>query len=150
MSVSVCVCKCVRVCAHVCVRVCASARVSVRARTGIGMHMRVRLRAHGLEEALVDERAEDPPDFAVLVPAQRVALHEAHLPDRSKMGEPFQRQLWHPHRKRGEEEDAEMNMGRGSPEQGRAIRLTWQIHAWLLENAKCNARTVSRSRHRVH
>ncbi len=104
-----------------CVRVCASARVSVRARTGIGMHMRVRLRAHGLEEALVDERAEDPPDFAVLVPAKRVALHEAHLPrsvDR-EMGGTFQRQLWHPHGRRVEEEGAEMKTGRGSPEQNK-------------------------------
>jgi hypothetical protein len=157
--VRVCVCVCVCVCVHVCVcvRVCVCVGVCVPACAcvracvcaGIGMRMRVRLRAHGLEEALVDERAEDPPDFGVLVSAQRVALHEAHLPDR-KMGEQYQRPLWHPHRKRVEEEDAEMNTGRGSPEQGKAIRLAWQIHAWLLEIATCNARMFSRSRHRVH
>ena len=61
------------------------------------------------------------------------------------IGEQFQRQLWHPHWKRVEEEDLELGIG---PWASRRRKQTW-LARFGVEIAKCNTRMVSRSQHIV-
>ena len=61
------------------------------------------------------------------------------------MGEAFQRQIWHPHWKRVEAEDAEMKISHGEwVSESRKRKLMWMAR-FGAEIAKHNALMISRS-----